>query len=130
MRYSVVTVGDGFGIHDETRPCHNCIIWSKDENYIVSECHLKNTDTLIRLYTDTAGHYISAHEWAKGKEHVTALTKDGERIHDLQTPYYQRKRAENPFYGFIHRDNLGPTKKEAIEKREAIYKELYPSIYN
>jgi hypothetical protein len=125
MRYSVVPIGDGFGIHDEKRPCHNCIVWSKDEAAMIAKCEALNSDKLIKLSTFDSSHLISALDWSDtSKTLLHSYTKDGERIQDLDTPYYIRKRRQNPFYGIIHRDNLATSKKQAIANREAIYQAM------
>jgi hypothetical protein len=129
MRYSVIPIGDGFGIYDEKRPCHNCIVWSKDEAAMVAKCEALNADKLIKLFTFDSSHLISALNWADiSKTLLQSYTKDGERIQDLDTPYYIRKRRGNPFYGIIHRDNLATSKKQAIANREAIYQELSQGV--
>jgi hypothetical protein len=85
---------------------------------------------LIKLYTVTGPRFVLADKWADTtKETLATYTKDGQRVHDLDSPYYRRKHAENCMFGFIHRENLSPTKKAAIEKREQIYRELFPTLY-
>ena len=91
---------------------------------------MKETN-LIKLYTVHGPCYVLAEKWAaRSNGRLLAMfTKDGQKIHELYTPHYIRMRAKNCLYGYVHPENLSLTKKEAVEKSEAIYRELFPSLY-
>jgi hypothetical protein len=77
----------------------------------------------ITLYTVDKRCRILREDWENpAKTILVEYNQFGKRVDQYWTSAGGR-------LGLVHRDNLSPTRVEAIEKREAIYRELFPSLY-
>ena len=128
-RYSVVCVGeDSFGIKDSKRPCLNSILTGKNRAQIEAECSKKNADKLVKMYSVDGPLYVLQSQLDDlEREIIVAHNRKGERYEGWNVP--KTRHGEGLRYGCVHRENIAVSRTQAIANREAVYKELFPSLY-
>ena len=125
MRYQVETLAGMYTVRD-TQTGEGRIM-SANLAAITDKCAAMNADKLVKMFTVDGPLYVLQSALDGTKELLVTHNRKGERLTDWNTTKKQRESMGH--FGVVHRENLSVSKKAAIEKREAIYRELFPSLY-